>query len=65
MDIQVSEDSGDINFGSELVALRMATELIIEVMYMLRSLGAALDGPALMLGDNMSVFLNTIVPSSI
>jgi hypothetical protein len=24
-----------------------------------------LDGPALMLGDNMSVFLNTIVPSSV
>jgi hypothetical protein len=30
---------------------------------MLRSLGVALDGPALMLGYNMSVVLNTTVPS--
>jgi hypothetical protein len=28
------------------------------------SLGVALDGPALMSGDNMSVVLNTTVPSS-
>jgi hypothetical protein len=32
---------------------------------MLRPLGVALDGTALMLGDNMSVVLNTTVPSSI
>jgi hypothetical protein len=32
---------------------------------MLRSLGVALDGPVLMLGDNMSVVLNTTVPSSV
>jgi hypothetical protein len=43
-------------YGSEFVASRVATELILEVRYMLRSLGMALDGPALMLGDNMSVF---------
>jgi hypothetical protein len=35
-------------YGSELVASRIATELILEVRYMLRSLGVALDGPALM-----------------
>jgi hypothetical protein len=35
-------------YGSELVASRVATELILEVRYMLRSLGVALDGPALM-----------------
>jgi hypothetical protein len=52
-------------YGSELVASRVATELIIEVWYMLRSLGVALDGPALMLGDNISVVLNTTVPSSV
>jgi hypothetical protein len=28
---------------------------IHEIRYMFRSLGVALDGPALMLGDNMSV----------
>jgi hypothetical protein len=52
-------------YGSELVASRVATELILEVRYILRSLGVALDGPALMLGDNMSVILNTTVPSSV
>jgi hypothetical protein len=52
-------------YGSELVASRIATEVILEVRYMLRSLGVALDGPALMLGDNMSLVLNTTVPSSV
>jgi hypothetical protein len=33
-------------YGSELVASRIATELILEIRYMLRSLGVALDGPA-------------------
>ena len=32
---------------------------------MFQSLGVALDGPALMLGDNMSVVLSTSVPSSV
>jgi hypothetical protein len=47
-------------YSSELVASRVATGLILEVTYMLRSLGVTLNGPALMLGDNMSVVLNTI-----
>jgi hypothetical protein len=51
-------------YGSELVASRISTELILEVRCMLRSLGVALDGTTLMLGDNMSVVLNTTVPSS-
>jgi hypothetical protein len=51
-------------YGSDLVASRVATELIFEVRYMLLSLGVALYGPALMLGDTMSVVLNTTSPSS-
>jgi hypothetical protein len=51
--------------GSELVASRVATELNLEIRYMLRSLEVTLDRPALMLGDNMSVVLNTTVPSSV
>jgi hypothetical protein len=51
--------------GSELIASRIATELILEVRYILRSLGVALDGAALMFGDNMSVVLNTTVPSNV
>jgi hypothetical protein len=50
-------------YGSELVASKIATELILEVRYMLRLLVVSLDGPALMLRDNMSLFLNTTVPS--
>ena len=52
-------------YGSELVAAKVATELIIETRYMLRMLGVPVDEPALMLGDNMSVVLNTTVPSSV
>jgi hypothetical protein len=52
-------------YGSEFVASRVTTELILEVRYMLRALGVALDGPVLMLGDDMSVVLNTTVPSSV
>jgi hypothetical protein len=51
-------------YGSELVAARMATELIVEIRYSLRMLGVPLEGPALLLGDNMSVVINTTVPSS-
>jgi hypothetical protein len=50
------------NYGSELVASRVSTDLILEIRYMLRSLGMALDGPALMLGHDVSVVLNTTVP---
>ena len=42
----------------------MAVELIIEYWYKLRMLGVPVDEPALMLGDNLSVVLNTTVPSS-
>ena len=52
-------------YGSELVASRIATELILEVRFMLRSLGVDLDVPTLMLGDTMSLILNTSVPSSV
>ena len=47
------------------MASRVATELIIEVRCMLRDLGVPIDGPTVMFGDDMSVVLNTTVPSSI
>jgi hypothetical protein len=46
-------------YGLELVASRIATELVLEVRFMSRSLGVDLDGPTLMLGDKMSLVLNT------
>ena len=51
-------------YGSELVASRIATELVMEYRYALRMLGVEVDGPALMLGDNNAVVLNTTLPSS-
>jgi hypothetical protein len=41
-------------YGSELVASRIVRELILNVRFMLRSLGVDLDGTSLMLGDNMA-----------
>jgi hypothetical protein len=52
-------------YDSELVAARIAAELIIEIYFMLRSLDVELEGPTLMIGDNMFVVLNTSVPSSV
>ena len=43
----------------------MATELVMEYQYILRSMGAEPDGPAMMLGDNNSVVLNCTMPSSV
>jgi hypothetical protein len=51
-------------FGSDLVASRIATELILEIRYMLRSLGVAFVGHALMLGDYLSIVLNTTMLSN-
>jgi Reverse transcriptase (RNA-dependent DNA polymerase) len=51
-------------YGSELVAARIAVEMIIEFRYKLRMLGVPIDGPAILCGDNQSVILNTTVPSS-
>jgi hypothetical protein len=52
------------SYGSELVAARIAIELVIELRYKLRMLGVPIDSPTHLLGDNMSVVLNTTVPSS-
>jgi hypothetical protein len=52
-------------YGSELVASRLATELILNIRYMLWSIEVALDRTSLMLGDNMSVVWKTTVPSSV
>ena len=52
-------------YGSELVAARIATDLAMEIRYILRMLGVKIDGSALMLGDNKSVVINTTIPSSV
>ena len=51
-------------YGAELVAAKMAVDLIIEIRYKLRMLGVVLEETSLLVGDNMSVILNTKIPSS-
>ena len=51
-------------YGSELVAARIATDLIIEMRYTLRMLGVPVEKESLLIGDNMSVVLNCTLPSS-
>jgi hypothetical protein len=51
-------------YGSELVAARVAIDMIIEMRYKLRMLGVKLEKETMLVGDNMSVVLNTTIPSS-
>ena len=47
-----------------MVAAKMAVDLIIEIRYKLRMLGVVLEETSVLLGDNMSVILNTTIPLS-
>ena len=47
-----------------MVAARIAIDLIFEMRYEFRMLGIKLEKDTLMVGDNMSVVLNTTIPSS-
>ncbi len=51
-------------YGAELVAARIAIELIIELRYKLRMLGVKMEKETVLVGDNMSVVVSTTIPSS-
>ena len=51
-------------YGSELIATRIAIDMNIEMRYKLRMLGIPVENPGLLLDYNMSVVLNTKIPSS-
>ena len=51
-------------FGSEFVALRVATELIEGLRYKLRMFGVPIDGATSVYCDNQSVTKNATVPAS-
>ena len=53
------------SFGSEFVALRIATDLVEALRYKLRMFGVELDGPADIFCDNKSVVTNASVPTSV
>ena len=51
-------------FGSELVAMRIAKELIVALRYKLRMFGVPIQGPANVYCDNQGVVKNTSLPES-
>ncbi len=53
------------SFGSEFVALRIATELNEALRYKLRTFGVPINGPSEILCDNKSVVTNSSVPTSV
>ena len=53
------------SFGSEFVALRIATELIEALRYKLRMFGVPIDGPTDVFCDNKSVVTNASIPESV
>ena len=51
-------------FGSEMIAARIAVDLLVEMRYKLRCLGINVERRSVLLGDNLSVVVNTTLPSS-
>jgi len=51
-------------FGSEIVAVRIAAEKLLEYRYKLRMMGIPLLGPSLLFGDNKSLITSCSVLSS-
>jgi hypothetical protein len=52
-------------YGSEFVAMRIATEMLLVLRNDLRMLGVPLDGPADLFCDNMGVILSSTIASSV
>ena len=53
------------SFGSDFVALKIATEMIEALRYKLRCFGIPVAGPAEVFCDNMSVVKNSSIPTSV
>ena len=51
-------------YGSELVALRIARDLIVEQRLKMKSIGIPINGPANVFCDNQGVVKNTSIPES-
>ena len=52
------------SFGSELINLRIATEMVEALRYKLITLGITIDGPADIFLDNSLVVKNSSIPTS-
>ena len=51
-------------YGSEVVSGRIAVDLMVELQYNLRMLGAPVKGSSYLFGDNKSMITNTSLPHS-
>ena len=51
-------------FGSEMIAAQIVIDLIVEFQYKLCCLGLPVERKSELLGDNLSVVINTSLPSS-
>lgn len=51
-------------FGSEFVAMKIATEMIQGMRYKLRMMGVSVEGPTNVFVDNESMVTNSTVPHS-
>jgi hypothetical protein len=52
-------------YGSEFVAMRITTEMLLALRTQIRMLSVPLDGVAVLLCDNMSVVMSSTVPGSV
>ena len=52
------------SFGSELCAMKQATEYVKVFCFKLRMMGIPVEDPTFIFGDNQSVLANTIMPES-
>jgi len=52
-------------YSAEFIAMKTAVEEVMSVRYMLRCLGVKVTRPTPILGDNRSVIMNAIIPSSL
>jgi len=48
-----------------MVVMHITSKLILEMWYKLCMLGVPVEGPAMLLSDNLSVILSTTIPSSV
>ena len=51
-------------YGAELVAMRIARDMIVELRLKLKSIGVPMVGPANVFCDNQGVVKNTSIPES-
>jgi len=61
----VSKRQGTVEtatYGSDLVASRITTDLIVELCYALRMLGVPISGPSYVFGDNQAVVNSSCIP---